>query len=473
MTPAARLAAAIEILDSLAAARTPADQVLKTWGKAHRFAGSGDRRAIAERVYNTLRARAELAWAMGAEDGRALVLGALSRLDGLAPDEIATLFSGEGHAPARLTEAERERLAADPVEPPADAAAGVPAFVAEALWARYGETWAAEAQALTRQRAPVDLRVNGLAGGVEGALRLLALDGIEAERAPWSSLGLRLPPALAPDIQKTRVYSTGWIEVQDEGSQIAAALAGARPGWTVVDYCAGGGGKTLALAAQMQRSKPDHQTAHPRGSGAPDLSSEEPSANDLGPRFRGDERDMGRLIACDVDRRRLQAIPERLKRAGATAELRLAGPNGEGTEDLAAAADLVLVDAPCSGSGTWRRHPEGAWRLAPEDVARLSGLQQAILARASALVKPGGRLVYVTCSVLRDENEAVAEAFAAAHPDFRPVPIAEAAATPDLTDAARARLAELAEGGHTVQLTPLRTGTDGFFVALFERPEIA
>ena len=443
MTPAARLAAAIEILDSLAAARTPADQVLKVWGKAHRFAGSGDRRAIAERVYSTLRARAELAWAMGGSDGRALVLGALSRLDGLAPDEIAALFSGEGHAPSPLTDAERTRLAADPGAPPADAAAGVPDFVADRLAVRYGETWAAEARALVRPRAPVDLRVNRLAGGVEGALRLLALDGIEAEPAPWSALALRLPPALAPDIQKTRAYSTGWIEVQDEGSQIAAALAGAQPGWAVVDYCAGGGGKTLALAAQMQRSRPDS------------------------------ERDLGRLVACDVDRRRLQAIPERLKRAGASAELRLTGANGEGTEDLAAAADLVLVDAPCSGSGTWRRHPEGAWRLTPEDVARLSGLQQAILARATALVKPGGRLVYVTCSVLRDENEAVAEAFAAAHPDFRPVPIAEAAATPDLTDAARARLAELAEGGHTVQLTPLRTGTDGFFVALFERPEIA
>jgi 16S rRNA (cytosine967-C5)-methyltransferase len=199
----------------------------------------------------------------------------------------------------------------------------------------------------------------------------------------------------------------------------------------VVDFCAGGGGKTLALAQQM----------------------------------RGE----GRLVACDVEVKRIDAIRPRLARAGRAADLRVLGPDGEGVEDLTDAAHLVFVDAPCSGSGTWRRRPEQAWRLTAEEVERLHELQVAILGRAAKLVRPGGRLAYVTCSVLGRENEDSAAAFADAHPGFRPVPVAGALDTPDLTDAARARLAELADGGHMLQLTPRRTNTDGFFVALFER----
>lgn len=431
MTPAARLAAVIEVLDAVAAERAPADQVLKHWGRAHRFAGSGDRRAIAERTYDILRARARLAWAMGACDGRALVLGALVHLEGKDVAEIEALFCG-GHAPAPLTDPERVRLITPAEPPPAEVLAGVPGFVADALRAQFGDDWFDEAQALVQPRAPVDLRVNALAGGVEGALKLLAHEGIEAVRTPLSAWGLRLPPELAADVQKTRAYTTGWIEVQDEGSQLMAFLAGARPGETVIDYCAGGGGKTLALAMEMKGRK-------------------------------------GRLIALDVNQRRLDAIPERLSRSGASAELHLIGPEGEGTEAFVSSADLVLVDAPCTGSGTWRRRPEGAWRVGPADVARLAALQPQILARAAKLVKPGGRLAYVTCSIFAAENDAVAAGFAAAHPEFRPLPITEAAATPALTDAARARLAALAGAGHTVQLTPRRTDTDGFFIALFER----
>jgi 16S rRNA (cytosine967-C5)-methyltransferase len=165
----------------------------------------------------------------------------------------------------------------------------------------------------------------------------------------------------------------------------------------------------------------------------------------------------------------LDAVPERLARAGAAAELHLIGPEGQGTEPFEGLADLVLVDAPCTGSGTWRRRPEGAWRVTPDDVARLAALQPQILGRAAGLVKPGGRLAYVTCSIFAAENDAVAAAFASARLDFRPVPITRAADTPALTQAARDRLAALAGGGHTLQLTPRRTGTDGFFIALFER----
>ncbi len=446
MTPAGRLSAAAEVLDQLCASRTmPADEVLKAWGKAHRFAGSKDRRAIAERVYAVLRARARLAWRMDGEaldgqalnggSGRALVLASLAELDGLPLDEIEALASGEGHAMAPLSDAERARLAQPPASVPDWVRAGAPVFVVEMLKARFGDAWAEEADALIGRRAPLDLRVNSLRGGVEQALNLLKTDGVEPERTPYSALGLRLPPEFAPDVQQLRAFASGWVEVQDEASQIAAALAGAKPGFTVVDYCAGGGGKTLALGAAM----------------------------------RAKSKGEGRLIACDVHGKRLDAMRPRLLRAEVTAEVRRIGNAGEGLEDLVGRADLVFVDAPCSGAGTWRRHPEGAWRITAETVARLAELQAAILARASKLVKPGGRLAYATCSVLTLENEGVAEAFAAAHPAFKPIPIVQAAKTPLLTDAARVRLGQLSEGRHMLQMTPNRSGTDGFFLALFER----
>lgn len=239
-------------------------------------------------------------------------------------------------------------------------------------------------------------------------------------------------------MQSTRAFTSGWIEVQDEGSQLAAALTGAKPGETVVDYCAGGGGKTLALAAMM--------------------------------RLRDDGAGVGRLIACDVSHKRLDAIHERLERAGARAEIRRTGPEGEGAEDLIGRCDLVLVDAPCSGAGTWRRRPEGAWRLVPEAIVRLSALQASILQRASRLVRPGGRLVYITCSVLAEENQAVAQGFLRQSTEFRAGSLARALASPLIDPAAVPRLTALAEADFMLQLTPHRSNTDGFFIALYERP---
>ena len=431
MTPAARLSAVIEILDEIARSRGPADGVLKAWARPRRYAGSGDRRAIAQRVYDTLRARARLGWAMGTDDGRALVIGASRWLDGRTPEEIDALFTGGGHAPAPLSDAERARIAAPLGDEPDWVKAGGPEWLAGRLRERFGADWVAETEAMSQPRAPLDLRVNSLRGDVDKALNLLAYEGVEPERTPLSAWGLRLPSEFATDIQKSRAYATGWIEIQDEGSQMAAWLAGAEPGQIVVDYCAGGGGKTLALAQAM--------------------------------------RNEGRLVASDVNAKRLDAIRERVQRAGSLAEIRSITQDGEGTEDLTGQADLVLVDAPCSGAGTWRRRPEAPWRLTPESLGRFPPLQTTILARAAQIVRPGGRLVYVTCSVFAEENDAVADAFLANHPDFRPRPITEAADTPALTQAGRDRLAELAAGGHTVQLTPLRNGTDGFFIALFER----
>ena len=437
MTPGARLAGVVEVLDAIRTRAAPADEVLKAWGRARRYAGSKDRRAIAAEVYAILRARTRLAWRMGADGGRDLALAALHDR-GLEISAIEQLFDGLAYSPPPLSADERARLLVEAEPPPQWVTAGVPDFAIPMLQTRFGAKWWEEAHALTASRAPLDLRVNTLRGEVEQALSLLKTDGLEPQRTPWSARGLRLPAELAADVTHLRAFSTGWVEVQDEASQIAAALAGARSGMTVVDYCAGGGGKTLALGAAMHAGR--------------------------------EEAPGSRLIASDVNPRRLEAMAPRLLRADVVAEVRRLGPAGEGMDDLAAGADLVFVDAPCSGSGTWRRHPEGAWRVTAETVARLAAKQRAILDRAAVLVRPGGRLAYATCSVLAVENEEVASGFELDHPQFRPIPIAAAADDArDLTGAGRARLGELAEGGHMLQLTPHRAGTDGFFLALFER----
>ncbi len=418
MTPAARLAAAASVLDSIAQGRQPAEAVLKAWGQANRYAGSKDRRAVADRVYKVLRARARLSWAMGGrEDGRALVIGSLSLIDGLALDEIEALHSGEGYGPRPLSKQERSRLTAGEGELPGWVAAGLPAFVVEAFKTTFGDRWAEEAEGLMAPRAPIDLRVNMLKTDVESVRAELAEAGLEATPTPWSPVGLRLPSEPPPNIQATDAFKDGRIEIQDEGSQIVCALAGAAPGMTVVDYCAGGGGKTLGLAQAMQGQ--------------------------------------GRLIAGDVAPKRLDNIRPRLARAGVEAELRLLGQNGGGMEDLNGQADLVFVDAPCSGSGTWRRRPEEAWRLTADEVERLHALQVRILGQAAKLVRSGGRLIYVTCSMLSRENEASADAFEAAHPEFRPVSI------PSPVNGGG--------GSHRLRLSPASTNTDGFFAALYER----
>lgn len=432
MTPAARLAAAASVLDSIAQGRQPAEAVLKAWGQQNRYAGSKDRRAVADRVYKVLRARGRLSWAMGGrEDGRALVIASLSLIDGLPLEEIEALHAGEGYGPRPLSKQERSRLtAAGEGELPGWVASGLPELAVEDFKATIGDRWGEEARALMAPRAPIDLRVNTAAAAVDAVEAELREAGLAPERTPFSAVGLRLPSEPPPNIQALEGFKAGRFEIQDEGSQIVSWLAGAAPGMTVVDYCAGGGGKTLALAQTLEGQ--------------------------------------GRLVACDVVQKRLDNIRPRLARAGVEAELRLLGQNGGGAEDLNGQADLVFVDAPCSGSGTWRRRPEDAWRLTPEEVERLHALQVRILQQAALLVKPGGRLVYVTCSMLSRENEASTAAFEAAHPSFRPAPVADALASPALTDAARARLAGLADG-HRLRLSPASTHTDGFFAALYER----
>lgn len=432
MTPAARLAAAASILDSIAQGRQPAEAVLKAWGTANRYAGSKDRKAIADRVYKVLRARGRLVWAMGGrEDGRALVIGSLSLIDALSLEEIEALHAGDGYGPRPLSKQERARLtAAGEGELPGWVASGLPEFVVEDFKATFGDRWAEEARALMAPRAPIDLRVNGLIATVAEVEAELREAGLSPEPTPYSTFGLRLASEPPPNVQAQDAFKQGRIEIQDEGSQIVSWLAGAGPGMTVVDYCAGGGGKTLALAQVMQAQ--------------------------------------GTLVGCDVVQKRLDNIRPRLTRAGVAADLCLLGQNGGGIEDLNGQADLVFVDAPCSGSGTWRRRPEDAWRLTPDEVERLHALQVRILSQASQLVKPGGRLVYVTCSMLSRENEASAAAFEAAHSEFRPLPVASALSGAGLTATAAETLVARADG-HRLRMSPAATRTDGFFVALYER----
>lgn len=468
MTPAARLAAAASVLDRISAGKQPAETVLKTWGTENRYAGSKDRRAIADQVYKVIRARGRLVWAMGGrEDGRALVIGSLSLIDGLSVEEIEALHSGDGYGPKPLSKQERGRISATADDLPGWVAAGLPEFVVEDFKNTFGERWADEAEGLMVPRAPIDLRVNAAKATVAEVMSELREAGLSPERTPWSAWGLRLSAEPPPNVQALEAFKAGRIEIQDEGSQIVCWLAGVRPGMTVVDYCAGGGGKTLGLAMQGLAAGAARvvQPVEPERIWTPTgwLDGPKTAAKPAGPVESG-----GRLIAYDVVQKRLDNIRPRLQRAGVMAELIQLGPNGGGVEDMVGQADVVLVDAPCTGSGTWRRRPEDAWRLKPEEVDRMHSLQMGILARAAKLVKPGGRLVYVTCSMLRSENEATVDAFEEDHPTFRPVAIAEAVETAAITEAGQARLTELAQG-HRLRLSPASANTDGFFAALYER----
>ena len=469
MTPAARLAAAASVLDSIAQGRQPAEVVLKTWGSENRYAGSKDRRAVADRVYRVLRARGRLVWAMGGrEDGRALVIGSLSLIDGLSLEEIEALHAGDGYGPKPLSKQERARITTTADELPGWVAAGLPEFVMEDFKTSFGDRWAAEAEGLMVPRAPIDLRVNAAKATVAEVEVELREAGLSPERTPWSAWGLRLAAEPPPNVQALEAFKAGRIEIQDEGSQIVCWLTGVAPGMTVVDYCAGGGGKTLGLAMQGLALGAAREVAPetPAQVWTPTGWIDAPAS---ARKKAGPVASDGRLIAYDVVQKRLDNIKPRLQRAGVMAELVQLGPNGGGVEDMVGQADVVLVDAPCTGSGTWRRRPEDAWRLKPEEVDRMHSLQKAILARAAKLVKPGGRLVFVTCSMLTGENEATADHFEEDHPSFRPVPVAEALGSAAFTDAGRNKLVDLSKGGHRLRLSPASSNTDGFFAALYER----
>lgn len=389
MTPAARVQAAIEILDLVVdAARSkgaPADRIVSDWFKTRRFAGSKDRRAVRELVFAAIRACGPVP-----PDGRA----AMQRL---AQDDpgIVPLFDGSRHGPPPIIEGE------------AIAEGGfAPGWLEDQLAASgiVGD----ELSALL-ERAPLDIRPNTLRGDAAQIAASLPEAG-ERTAAP---LALRYPPGTR--IEQWDAFANGAIEVQDSGSQLACAAVDAQAGETVIDLCAGAGGKTLALAAAMANS--------------------------------------GTLLACDIDRSRLSRLGPRAGRAGASViETRLLDPGKEPAmlADFAGRADAVLVDAPCSGTGTWRRNPEARWRLDPKALARFSAAQDALLALGVSLVKPGGRLVYVTCSMLDAEGPDRIDAFLASNPGW----------SVQMTDIGAGR-----NRGNGMRLTPFHDGTDGFFVA--------
>jgi 16S rRNA (cytosine967-C5)-methyltransferase len=431
MTPAARLSAAIEVLSDIETRRRPAGDALKDWGLSHRFAGSGDRAAIAGLTYDTLRRRASSAFIMGAETPRAVLLGMLRRERAMTLDAIAALCDGSRFAPPPLSDDERGHLEAGNLDgAPPHVLGDYPEWLDGRIAATFGEERAEEGAALA-SRAPLDLRVNMLKSDRERAAEMLS--GLNAEPTRWSPWGLRIALAAdsrSPAIHAEPAFLKGAIEIQDEGSQLAALLSGAREGEQVIDLCAGAGGKTLALAAMMDNH--------------------------------------GQLYATDSDKRRLAPIHERLERAGArNVQVRTSRGSEDTLADLAGKADLVVIDAPCTGTGAWRRNPDAKWRVRPGALAERLADQAETLDRAAALVKSGGRIAYITCSVLEDENGAQVRAFLGRRPQFSIVP-------PDGVVGALGERAFLfrravltsAEG---LLMTPRRTDTDGFFVSVLRR----
>ena len=429
MTPSARLLAAIELLEQIdSSGRKPADAVANAFFRERRFIGSGDRRAVSDRVWGILRAKRRLGWWLakaGAYPSARLLAGASLLLEGWTMDGVQQSFSGGQFAPAPLGMEERavlRPLEGRTLDHPSMGEAvrlEIPDWILPHLQSRFGDALAAEMAAMA-EPAPLDLRVNILKNDVEAARAALLAEGIEAERTPYSPWGLRVAHRRA--VTSGAAFQTGAVEIQDEGSQLVAHMVGAAPGMRLADWCAGAGGKTLAIAALMQNR--------------------------------------GHVVACDVSEARLEGAVKRLRRAGVhNVERHLTVDGDKWVKRRAQTFDRVLVDAPCTGTGTWRRNPDGRLRLSETDLAELLPKQARILDTAERLVRPGGRLIYATCSLLEDENERQVEAFLARHPTFRSVPVSEvwdlAAAVP-------------CPDPYLV-LTPRLHGTDGFFCAVLER----
>src|SRR6516164_11648591 len=431
MTPAARLSAAIELIETIDAERIPAAKALKEWGTAHRYAGSGDRAAISGLIWDVLRRRSSSAWIMDDDTPRARVLGMLKLERGLGTDAIAQLCDGSRFAPSPLTDGERAALTSRSLQSaPAPVAGDYPEWLDGHLAKVFGEDRVAEAVAMA-SRAPLDLRVNTLKAKREKVLASTA--HLSTMPTPWSPLGLRIDlgaDARNPGIHSEEDFIKGLVEVQDEGSQLAALLSAARPGEQVIDLCAGAGGKTLALAAMMQGK--------------------------------------GRLIATDDDKRQLAPIHERLSRAGVhNAEVRTPKGEADPLADIRASADLVVIDAPCTGTGTWRRNPDAKWRMRPGALEVRLKDQAEVLDRAASMVKPGGRIAYITCSVLVPENGEQVRAFVERHGEFSVRPRAESVAV--LGDKAEQFAHAALQTPEGWLMTSRRTGTDGFFVSIMVR----
>jgi 16S rRNA (cytosine967-C5)-methyltransferase len=438
MTPGARLQAAIDLLDDiLASPRKPADAIASAFFRNRRYIGSKDRREISERVFGILRRRAQLQWWLAREGGsrqptgRGLVTADLALHDSLTADHIAGLFDGGKFRPQPFEREERRVLRAlagqtlDHAEQPVAVRFNIPDWIEPELRAALGDNHEAEYTAMNKP-APVDLRANLLKADRETAQQALAKENVTTAPTTLSPFGLRAQGR--PSLVGAEAFKSGLVEIQDEGSQLVALLADAKPGLRVVDYCSGAGGKTLAMAATMQNK--------------------------------------GSITACDVSQMRLERAVVRLRRAGihnATQKV-IDATARKWLKRAAGTIDRVLVDAPCSGTGTWRRNPDARWVLQPNDIDELVVKQAQILDAVAALVKPGGKLIYATCSILPRENADQIAAFLQRHPEYEIEPLGKAwreATGSDLPDT-------IADGDH-LRLTPAVHHTDGFFVAVLRR----
>lgn len=423
-----RLQAAIEILSDMEARHRPVPDALKDWGLSHRFAGSGDRAAISNLVHDALRMKLSHGFIMDGDAPTDIAIAVLMRQWSLSPEALVAAFDGDRFAPdipgvAHLNTC----LSRDLTNAAAHVRADIPKWLAGSFERAFGPDWEMEAQALT-VRPPLDLRVNTLVTSRDQVME--AFPDHNAKPTRLAPLGIRFDANKGPVRQLAATsevsFARGWFEIQDEGSQLAAGLTGTSAGDEVLDYCAGGGGKSLAFAAFMGNS--------------------------------------GSINAYDADRRRLAPMVERIRRSGAqNIHIRERAANLAGLE---ARMDRVLIDAPCTGTGTWRRRPDAKWRISAKNIGDRIADQDKVLDAASAYVRPGGELAYVTCSLLPEENTERASAFLSRHPEFE---------TFDLRQRWRSSIcdadipAPLAKDGPGLLLSPRRTGTDGFYFAAFRR----
>jgi 16S rRNA (cytosine967-C5)-methyltransferase len=422
-----RLAGAIEVLADIEARRRPVADALKDWGLAHRFAGSGDRAAIGNIVYDALRMKLSHAWLMDDDSAHALGYAVTLRQWGKTVEQLTAEFDGDKFAPAPLSDEAIKAFSSRSLsDAPLYIQGDIPDWVQASFEATFGDDWLRQAQALN-ERPTLDLRANTLKANREKVVKALADAGAEPTRI--ARQGVRIAagagPSRLPNVTAELSFQKGWFEVQDEGSQIVADLAGAQESEQILDYCAGGGGKTLAMAASMNNK--------------------------------------GQVHAFDADRKRLAPIIERLKRAG-TRNVQV-HDRSDGLERYQGKFDRVLVDAPCTGTGTWRRRPDTKWRLTQRNLEERVEQQAAALDQAKLFVRPGGELLYVTCSVLPEENERQVRRFCADNPEF-----SIQSALDRWTGIFGAQAAKPhSPDGETVTLTPASTDTDGFFFCTMKR----
>ncbi|MER9834598.1 RsmB/NOP family class I SAM-dependent RNA methyltransferase [Mesorhizobium sp. M0145] len=422
-----RLAAAIEVLDDIGRRHRPVADALKDWGLSHRFAGGGDRAAIGNIVYDALRRKRSAGWLLGEDTPRAIGFGALLLEWGQTAHSLNEALEGDKFAPPLLTADELKTLGGRRLaDAPPAVRADIPDWCMPLFERAFGTAWVEEGAALAT-RPPLDLRVNTLKADRGKVLAELAETGAKPARiAPH---GIRIPPIEGdgrhPNVQAEPAFQKGWFEVQDEGSQIAAELAGAKPGMQVLDFCAGAGGKTLALSAAM------------------------------------DNR--GQIFAHDAEKARLAPIFDRIRRSE-NRNVQIVTKPAE-LAPLGKHMDIVLIDAPCTGSGTWRRRPDAKWRLTQRQLDARKGEQETILDAARDFVKPGGLLVYITCSVFDEENGDQVSAFRDRHPGFVPLDHRQLWDSRFAGHEAAMRIG--AAGG--ISLSPLLSGTDGFYFCALRR----